>query len=97
MTNQEIRIAVARKCGLILTSIPPTFYDQHSRIIPNYPECLNACAQAVATLSDDDYYTHYRKHLGDITRVEGDTLIQHVRRFGQATPIQICEAFLRTV
>lgn len=98
MTNEQIRIAVAEACGLKLTSVPPTWYDQHSRLIPNYPTNLNACAEMEKML-DREQSQIYSNHLGEIllrdfiNKEQGGKL-QHK---WHATALQRCEAFLRTI
>lgn len=57
------------------------------RVVPNYYGDLNACHETEMTLTDDNQYAIFRKHLCDV-------LGSGFRTYSTTAP-QRCEAFLR--
>lgn len=102
MKPEQIRIVIAEVCGLHLTSVPPTWYDQHSRIIPNYPEDLNACHKMEKVLLPEqtakyENYLALAVYADDKDEYWTDG-IKHIQAYCiHATSLQRCEAFIKTV
>lgn len=122
MTKEEIRIACAEACGLIMVKLPfnpnkvkvghngdwfspeagqwivKNFKSWASpKIIPNYPEDLNACHEMEEGLTKEQRLA-FLLHLGEIV-IRGKVLGEKFRNWPRvhATAAQRCEAFLRTI
>lgn len=111
MTDDEIRIAVAKACGWHTVQQNPMYPHDRSRLagfwgedttalcgIPNYPADLNACASFREHL-DKREQDLFAAHLGELTggkRIDfGAMRVDCTTAILWATARQRCEAFLK--
>ncbi len=102
MTKEEMRIAIAEKCGWtaitsdMVGNTPNGRSNADHRVIPNYPEDLNACHEMEKVL-DQYYQLHYCAELWKVCNGTlpsfGNTL--YLMGYIHASALQRCEAFCR--
>lgn len=100
MTDTEIRIVIAEKCGWVnlhvneiygILGTPPKSISGNWDKVPDYPNDLNACHEFEETLAEEHNGEgsgpYYRNILGGICGTHAKAI--------SATARQRCEAFLR--
>lgn len=109
MSPEKQRIAIAEACGWKkcehCVGVPPNSKYNLLEILPNYPADLNAIHEAEKVLLvSDTAWADYGNNLQEVCRWYAVGVVPDYRhdlaslaKIAHATPLQRCEALLRTI